>query len=368
MKIAILATGDEIVYGDTLNTNGYQLAHALNSEGLTVGLHMSCTDEENEIYSSIAYLAAQHQVILITGGLGPTSDDRTRYALSRFINQPLVEFPEAIEHIQNRLLRTTMSLTEGNRQQAKFPADAVLLPNPNGTAMGCYYWHQEHLYILLPGPPRECMPMFNNHVLPIVQKLQHDSTQVLKWRVFGVAEAQISQQLDDALKDINCVTGYRLETPYVECKVRCQADLLNTITAIVAPLLAPHIIASVEQKASEKLAEALAAWHQSVLIQDNATGGLLQTLIQKPANYSVLSFTTHANPDFAFRIDGLQEYWSGQQHGGDTTITITYHLQGEEKQESHTFPYRSVMVVHYAAEWLCYRIYELINASRSGAA
>jgi len=361
MKIALLATGDEIVYGDTLNTNSHQLAHALNSEGLKLGLHLSCTDEETEIYDGLQFLAIKHDVIIITGGLGPTSDDRTRFALGRFINEPLIEFPAALEHIKTRLLHSHLALSEGNKQQSLFPADATLLPNPNGTAMGCYCWLNNKLFVLLPGPPRECLPMFNDYVMPIMQTLPHQSTQLLKWRLFGVAEAQIAQQLDEALKNIDCVTGYRLETPYVECKVRFEPHLLDTITAIVEPIIQPHIIASTLQKASEKLATALAEWQKKIVIDDNITGGILQTLIQRPANYPWIKFGDSDNATIKFRIEGLTEFWGQEKQSGTTTLVIHYSDANGGGKESHNLPYRSAMVVHYAAEWLCFRLFHLIN-------
>ena len=138
MTIAILATGDEIIHGDTLNTNSHAIAHAINSEGLALGLHVSSSDNENEMLGCIEFLSQKHDTIILLGGLGPTSDDRTRFVLARFLKTTLVEFPKALAHIQARITRANLSLNPGNRQQALFPSGAVLLPNPHGTAMGCY--------------------------------------------------------------------------------------------------------------------------------------------------------------------------------------------------------------------------------------
>lgn len=153
MTVALLATGDEIIHGDTLNTNSHNLASALSSEGLPLGLQLACSDKEKELYDCLSFLALTHDIILVTGGLGPTSDDRTRFALGRFLKTDLVEFPEAIQHIQTRLGLAEKELNPGNRQQALFPANATILPNPHGTALGCYYSQGNKLFILLPGPP-----------------------------------------------------------------------------------------------------------------------------------------------------------------------------------------------------------------------
>jgi nicotinamide-nucleotide amidase len=360
MTIALLATGNEIVYGDTLNTNCQQIAHAINSESLELGLHLTCGDNDTEIFDCIRFLAEKHAIIIITGGLGPTSDDRTRFALGQFLQAPLVEFSEAILHIQRRL--NHLPLNEGNKQQALFPANATLLPNPNGTAMGCYCRQGDKLIVLLPGPPRECLAMFNHYVLPLLQTTQHSNKQLLKWRVFGVAESEIAQRLDDALRNIDCETGYRLETPYVECKVKFAPDLLAAITDLVEPIITPHIIASTEKKASQTLYDAIVHWQQPITIIDEVTGGVLQSLIQRPANSQLVNFHEAKNPGLYFRLQGLKEYWTEQQpHGGTTSVSITYTSANGSGSETHELPYRSPMVIHYAAEWLSFRLFHLIN-------
>lgn len=365
MTIALLATGDEIILGDTLNTNSQQLAHALHSEGLTMGRHLSCSDDERDIMDCLAFLSRDHNIIIITGGLGPTSDDRTRFALSRFLDVPLTDFPEALQHIEQRLRHSKLALTEGNRQQARFPEDAELLPNPNGTAMGCFYVHGDTWYVLLPGPPRECLPMFHRYILPRLQTTQHDDTRLLKWRLFGVAESQIAQQLDDALRCLDCVTGYRLETPYVECKVRCRPEYVADVMAAVEPIITPHIIASVDKKASEVLREALARWQMPVTILDDATGGLLQTLLQGPDDYQWLRFHESAEPGHCFQISGLREYWLDEKGTTSTSLAIYYN---GDCVETHELPYRSPLVVHYAAEWLSFRLFHLINERHQSVA
>ncbi len=364
MTIALLATGDEIIHGDTLNTNSHNLAHALSTEGLSLGLQLVCSDKEHELYDCLAFLATNHDIIIVTGGLGPTSDDRTRFALGRFLNTELVEFPTAIQHIHNRLGVSANELNPGNRQQALFPATASILPNPNGTAMGCYVAWQNKLFILLPGPPRECLPMFNNHVLPLLQQMTHSDKQLFKWRLFGVAESRIAQEIDEALAGLDCKTGYRLDTPYIECKVRCKSHLSETVKQIVAAIAAPYIIATPEQKASELLHETIVRKKIPIVIIDEVTGGVLQTLIQQPSSYPWLKFYQDETAILHFHLRGLREYWAGEGQKGKSQLSIDYRnagINGQETQETHEIPYRSPLVIHYAAEWLSFRLFHLIN-------
>lgn len=361
MTIAILATGDEIVHGDTLNTNSHEIAHALSSEGLSLGVQLSCSDKEKDIIACLDFLVEQHNIIILIGGLGPTTDDLTRFALARFTGESLVQHADALTHIQNRLQAANVILNEGNLQQCLFPEKAMLLPNPNGTAVGCYYeWHDK-IFILLPGPPRECLPMFQNFALPLLQKTQHSSKHILKWRIFGVAESEIGQALEAALENLDCQTGYRLDTPYIEFKVRCTSERVEEAKNIVDPILAPHIIATTDKKASEKLRDLVLSINEPISIIDEATGGLLQTLLTKPGTHHLLNFNSLEKTELSFHLRGLKEYWSAEPVKGQTQLTIHYHNQNQEGGETHLIPYRSPSVVAHAAEWLSFRLFHLIN-------
>ncbi|MCL5272992.1 MAG: competence/damage-inducible protein A [Gammaproteobacteria bacterium] len=361
MTISILATGDEIVHGDTLNTNAREIAHALSSEGLSLGLHMACSDKETDIIGCLKVLTLQHDLIIIIGGLGPTTDDITRFALAKFTGETLVQNTEAFEHIKKRMQTAKVVINEGNLQQCLFPAHAMILPNPNGSAVGCAYQWNDKTFILLPGPPRECLPMFNDYVLPMLQKREHSTKQILKWRIFGLAESEIAQTLEEALTDIDCHTGYRLEVPYIEFKVRCTSELVQKIKAIVDPILAPHIIASVEQKASDKLRDLVLSKNEPITIIDEVTGGLLQTLLLKPGNQHLFNFHQMQSTNVHFHLKGLDEYWQQQPGKHTTLLTINYSNQNQEGGETHQIPYRSPLVVYYAAEWLSFRLFHLIN-------
>lgn len=366
MTIAILATGDELIHGDTLNTNSHNMAHILSSEGLPLGLQLTCSDDEDEIVRCLSFLAEKHSTIIVLGGLGPTTDDLTRFALSRFTNEPLVQHQEALDHIKSRLEPAKVTINQGNLQQCLFPKEARLLPNHNGTAVGCCYeWNKLKMF-LLPGPPRECLPMFEQFVLPLLHHTQHSKKQLLKWRVFGVAESEIGQVLEEALEPFACQTGYRLEVPYIEFKVRCEPDLREQIRSVVDPILAPHLIATPLQKASEALLELIVINKEPVTIIDEVSGGFFETLLLKPGTRDLIKFNGLVKTKLFFHITGLEEYWSKQKPTGSTQLIIDYSNQEQTGRETHTIPFRSPLVVHYAAEWLSFRLFHLINQLHQG--
>lgn len=361
MTIAILATGDEIVHGDTLNTNGHQIAHILSSEGIPLGFHLTCSDKLEDIVNSLNFLSKQHHIIIVIGGLGPTTDDLTRFALAQFAGETLVENSVALEHVKKRLQTNNVTMSQGNLQQCLFPEKATILPNPHGTAVGCSYTWNNTIFYLLPGPPRECLPMFNDYVLPDLQNVHHSEKQLLKWRIFGLAESEIAQTLEEALATIDCQTGYRLEAPYIEFKVRCQKEWVQQVKNVVDPILAPHLIASLDKKASEKLQELILSMNQSITVIDEATGGLLQTLLTTPETQHLINFHGLKRTKLFFHISGLNDYWKQLPKNGYTQLTIHYSNHSQEGGETHQIPYRSPLVTYYAAEWLSFRLFHLIN-------
>ena len=116
-------------------------------------------------------------MMITIGGLGPTSDDRTRFAIAKVIDQELAFSERAWQHIQDRFTGMHLQLSNSNKQQCLFPINAELLPNPHGTALGAKINNGEKTLYMLPGPPRECLPMFNDFVLPELIK-QYQSNKI----------------------------------------------------------------------------------------------------------------------------------------------------------------------------------------------
>ncbi|MDF1827426.1 MAG: competence/damage-inducible protein A [Legionellaceae bacterium] len=368
MTIGLLATGDELTHGDTLNTSSQLIARALSSEGMSMGMHVVCGDKERELVDALEFLGKKHQVIMITGGLGPTSDDRTRFALARYLNQALIEFDDALNHVEARLARAKLLMNDGNRQQALFPEGATLFPNAHGTAMGCAYRQGEQLFVLLPGPPNECMPMFQAYALPLLRK-QIDSSkkELLTWRLFDVAEGQIAEVLEHALAGISCQLGYCLETPYLMFKVRCNACDAARVRSLVEPLIAPYLLTStlLACTASAQLSALLKKLKVDVTIVDEATGGMLQSLLHKPCHYAYLSFQAQEDKVAAasgyFYASGPRAYWQGASDAGSSDVVLRYRVGEHHGEERYTLSRIGAWTTHTAAEWLCARIFDLIN-------
>ena len=147
-RIALLATGDEIIHGDITNSDGQYAAQQLIDHNLQPGTHMTVPDDKALIKQAILYLLQDHAALITIGGLGPTSDDLTRFGLASALNQSLVFDEPSWQKIVERLTSLGLNVPDNNRQQCLFPENADIIPNPHGTAAACCVFWQKKAYFL----------------------------------------------------------------------------------------------------------------------------------------------------------------------------------------------------------------------------
>ena len=245
-RVAFVCTGEELVIGDIEDTNSTFFAQQFVKNDIHPGQRVIVGDDETEIENAIRYLQPLHQTIITIGGLGPTSDDRTRYALSKALNCPLVFYDSVWQWIVDRVNQFTQKkseITENNRQQAWFPEGSQPIFNANGTAAACYLQHDGKDIFMLPGPPNECRPIFQEVVLPLLQKQNYPYKIYRRsWLLFGVSESKIADQLEKIERDPNCALGYRVHYPYLEIKLWSNNEIaLNRISKKFDIILAPYL-------------------------------------------------------------------------------------------------------------------------------
>ncbi len=366
-KVALLATGDEICNGDILNSNSQEIALRLNNQGIHVGMHAAAADNITDIENTILFLLQDHQALIITGGLGPTSDDLTRYALSKALELPLIFDEPTWDTIVTRLKQFGYTHPpESNRQQALFPQGAAIIPNPNGTALGCLIEKNQQLIFMLPGPPHECLPMIDQIV--ITKLIKNDFQQIVfhkSWLLFGVGEGQIAETLDAIAKPYNCITGYRICYPYIEFKIHSNnKNDFNALSQEIEEAVTPYLISLGKETATTILKKQLETLNYKIQICDHTTGGLLESLIRTPKNTARLLFTetTLFSAELpGITIAGLTELWQQEVNCKTTLIQLHYSLHGQQKTISILAPYRGERVKQYAAEWVSYQISELLK-------
>jgi nicotinamide-nucleotide amidase len=197
MKIEILAVGSELLTPAFVDTNSLELTRRLNDLGLDVARKTIVGDDAEEIGALIRDAVRRSDLLIVMGGLGPTEDDKTREACAAALGRPLLYRPEIYESIRERFLRRGRDLPPSNAKQAYVIEGADVLSNPNGTAPGLSLVEGRCEIVLLPGPPKELLPMFESAVWPRLQARGHGSTGRRVLKITGMGESDAETRIAD---------------------------------------------------------------------------------------------------------------------------------------------------------------------------
>lgn len=230
MKASILAVGTELTTGQIVNRNAASISEKLNQFGVQVLIHVTIPDDRGLILEQLKALENRSDLIFVTGGLGPTSDDFTREVIADWLQKPLQFDPKSWEHINQRLSSRGYQVKEIQKQQCYYPADSIVLENKEGTAHGfrCSKLIQggktKEVFVL-PGPPREIESVWNDHIHSWLKaNTQQLNRRITKaWDTMGVGESDVATQVEEVLaqfpKSKQLEIGYRVHLPYVEVKI-----------------------------------------------------------------------------------------------------------------------------------------------------
>lgn len=332
-RIALLGTGDEIINGDILNTNCQYIAHQLFLNRLLPGRQVVASDDQAEIEEALHYLLKDHLAVITIGGLGPTSDDRTRFAIAKALNKELIFDEKSWQHIVHRLTSLGYQVPESNRQQCLFPEGATILPNEQGTAAGCYLSYQKKHIFMLPGPPREIMPMVDSVVIPqFIRSGLQTTTHRRTWLLMGIGEGNLAEKVDALAEGSHCQVGYRANFPYLELKI--SAEKINDLSQLlqkIEPIFTPYLISEKLKSASDQLYDYLKQYSKKIFMEDNATCGALQSRLCSPKTWHALSFKDKNADDLHIQIKGLEDYWMKNTDARNTTLSITFQNKNQKK-------------------------------------
>jgi len=289
MRAAILAIGDEITLGEALDTNSAWLASKLAERAVDVVEHRTLGDDQHQIAAAMRELASRCDVIITTGGLGPTADDLTRAALAEAIDpdKPLVRDESAMRHLVALYKRRGREMPESNVVQAMRPASASMIANPNGTAMGLEAMLGECRVQVLPGPPLEMQPMFEQHVAPLLPTVGDDNAFVTRFvHAFGISESEAAQRMGALLtRGRNPQIGITASRSILTMRIRahgrrseCEQQAERDVDSVRAALH-PYVYGCDGVTLSEALGELLRQHSATVTTAESCTGGLLGTLL-----------------------------------------------------------------------------------------
>ena len=284
----ILAVGTELLTPFRVDTNSLYLTEQLNSIGIDVRSKIVVGDDAADLANRLRQSLARADLVVTTGGLGPTSDDVTREVVAEVLGLPLVEDAALVESIRSRFERRGLHMPDANRRQAAVPSGARVLPNPNGTAPGLWVATGERVVVLLPGPPREMRPMFEDAVMPALAN-RASGRRVFRRvvKVAGRPESHVEEIAHPIYSTLSSgavpIDTTILASPgLIELHLSARGDDGPAIEAALelgvqalAVALAPSVYSVAGQSLEEVVGAALLARGWRVAVAESCTGGLL---------------------------------------------------------------------------------------------
>jgi nicotinamide-nucleotide amidase len=293
MTAAILCIGTELTRGELLNSNATWLAEALTTLGLEVTALDCVDDDRKRIEAALQRLASEHQVLVCTGGLGPTTDDITTECAARVAGVELARDPESLRAIEERLSRFGRPIAASNAKQADFPAGCRVIPNPNGTAPGFRVQLARAAAYFLPGVPREMKAMFEASIAPELGASVSEHRHQIVLRTFGLPESEVNDRLAGLEAAHQVVIGYRASMPEIEVKLLAsassQAEAVTRSRAAaeeVRARLGSHVFAEGFGSLPDSLGALLQERHLTIGLAESCTGGLAGELLTRRAGSS----------------------------------------------------------------------------------
>jgi nicotinamide-nucleotide amidase len=308
MEAEILAVGEELLAPGRVETNSLYLTEKLAAIGVPVGFRGIVGDDEGKIAAAIRHAIERSELVLVTGGLGPTADDRTRDAACRALGIPMRLDEGILEGLRKRFAKRGLEMPDVNRKQAMVPEGATVLENRRGTAPGLFLeTSQGRILVLLPGPPRELEPMFEEQVLP---RLRGVAGQVFyrtrKLWVAGLPESSVEQKIVSTYQACeNPLTTILAAPGQVEIRLTARersaaaADLLNEeLSAKLRAILGEHVFSEREESLEAVVGSLLLDLGMRIAVAESITGGLIAhriTQVSGASRYFDTGFVTYSN-------------------------------------------------------------------------
>ncbi|OFX27800.1 MAG: damage-inducible protein CinA [Bacteroidetes bacterium GWA2_31_9] len=309
MKSEIITIGDEILIGQIVDTNSAWMAQKLNSIGISVCQITSISDERNHILTSLQDAENRANIILVTGGLGPTKDDITKNTVCEYFDSKLIMHEKSLLNIKTFLeKRGVNTIIDNNRNQAMIPDNCIVLENFIGTAPGMWFEKAGKIFVFMPGVPFEMQFLVTNEVLPRIKakftlpEIVHKTIQV-----YGIPEAHLAEKISDWENSLD----KRIKLAYLPSpgliKLRFSTkgsnrkelqSLINSEILKLKEIIPSNLISTEEKKIEEVIADLLKSKKSTLSTAESCTGGAISqaiTSISGSSEYFVGSVISYSN-------------------------------------------------------------------------
>jgi nicotinamide-nucleotide amidase len=284
LRYELLTIGDELLLGLTANGHLTFIGAQLGARGVELRRNITVTDDAEDIAQQFRESWSRSDVVLVTGGLGPTCDDRTREAIAGVLGQSLVFDPAIEKHIQDRFALFGRKMTPNNLKQAYRFERGDVLNNANGTAPGLWVEQDGRVLCMMPGPPNELQPMFTEQVLPRLARLGlvHEHEAYVQLRTAGIGESLLETKLQPVFDRHGSKLGiaFCAHAGHVDCRLSSPGGELSlaevqAIAAECAQMLGEDFVTYGDDSLSKVCADLLRSQERLLAVVETATGGLL---------------------------------------------------------------------------------------------
>ena len=309
MRLEVINTGTELLLGSVINTHLRVFSDALFPLGLRIERQVTVPDGE-AIRGALEETLGRAEIVLMTGGLGPTTDDITREMVTELLGLHLEHDEEIWRQIEERFAKRHLRMSPRNRQQALRPPEATVLWNPHGTAPGLYLpplpvpnhssaGPSPHLFIL-PGPPRELIPMVEDYVVPMLRKIipEQPKTEMRVFRTAGIGESHVEELVGEPLLALRIELGYCARPGEVDIRVIGTSEQVNEAGKIIRQHLGQYLVSDDQRSLEAVLVATLTERGETLAIAESCTGGAVANRITNVPGSSAIflqGFVTYAN-------------------------------------------------------------------------
>ena len=349
MNCEIICVGTELLLGNILNTDAKFLSERLSALGINVFYQTVVGDNPERLQKAIDIAFSRCDMILFSGGLGPTEDDLTKETVARTMGCELKLHQESLDHIKTYFQKLCRNMTKNNEKQAMLPEGCIVFPNLNGTAPGCAIEKDGKIAILLPGPPSELTLMFNTFVFPYLQEKTNETIVSKTLRVFGIGESAVETEILDIIRSgQNPTVAPYAKTCEVHLRITAKTDCEQS---------GQKMIAETECKIRERIGEYIYGYDEDTLesvvvgllkekgltlsTAESCTGGMIaEKITSVPGSSDVFGFgfVTYANQakETLLGVDTLKEHGAVseetaismaegalQKSGSDISVAVT---------------------------------------------
>ncbi|MFL5772201.1 MAG: competence/damage-inducible protein A [Flavisolibacter sp.] len=307
IEASIITIGDELLIGQTIDTNSAFIAQELNSIGIWVKRRIAVGDLTEEILKALQQESEDADLIIITGGLGPTADDITKPALCSYFNSKLVTNEEALQNVKDIFIKLNRPLIERNLQQAEVPDNCIVLPNRRGTAPGMWFEKEKVIYVSLPGVPNEMKGLMVDRVIPkLKETLQLPFVVHRTLLTSGIGESAIAEIISDFENSLPSHIKLAYLPAYGMVRLRLTArsadahaeNEVSTLFEKLKFLVTDWMVADEDIKLEQAISKLLKEKGKKLSTAESCTGGFIAHLITSHAGSSEIfngSIVAYAN-------------------------------------------------------------------------